>query len=148
MEVPVLYWDNNVAAAVEFFANVPVTVPVVFSSSCAVYGAPWKPPVSERELPAPISPYGRTKLACEQLLVDLGFRTTALRYFNPAGGDESHKDEIHLIPRAVQAALSGATLKVYGDGSQIRDFLHDPWRFESAALPIRWLKAKKRALRL
>lgn len=123
-EVPVLYWDNNVAAAVEFFSNVPMTVPVVFSSSCAIYGAPWKTPITEKELPAPISPYGRTKLACEQLLVDLGFRATSLRYFNPAGGDESHKDEIHLIPRAVQAALAGTTFKVYGDGKQVRDFLH------------------------
>lgn len=124
VETPGLYWDNNVSAAIEFFRHVPMTVPVVFSSSCAVYGAPKKTPLCEEEPLRPISPYGRTKLACEQLLGDLGFRTTILRYFNPAGGDEDHKDEIHLIPRAVSAALAGQEFTVYGSGHQVRDFVH------------------------
>lgn len=124
MEDPVLYWDNNVAAALEFFKAVPRRIPVIFSSSCAVYGAPEKTPITEQTAPAPLSTYGKTKLACEQLLMDLGFRMTSLRYFNVAGGEETHLDEIHLIPRAVRAALCGETFTVYGDGTQIRDFVH------------------------
>lgn len=124
VDVPARYWENNVAAALAFFSRVPLTVPVVFSSSCAVYGAPETTPITEETPTKPISPYGRTKLVCEMLLSDLGFNATPLRYFNPAGGIELHQDEIHLIPRAVQAALHGETFTVYGDGRQVRDFVH------------------------
>jgi UDP-glucose 4-epimerase len=120
---PALYWQNNVAAALAFFGQVPRRIPVVLSSSCAVYGNRLAA-INEETVPRPISPYGQTKLACESLLRDLGFQATALRYFNVAGGEESHRDEIHLIPRAVRAALTGEIFTVFGDGSQIRDFVH------------------------
>jgi UDP-glucose 4-epimerase len=118
------YWRNNVVAAFEFFSGVKLGMPVVFSSSCAVYGRPMAVPVSEYMPTVPISPYGRTKLAVEQMLADMDFKLTCLRYFNPAGGRESHKDEIHLIPRAVLAAIRGEPFGVMGDGRQVRDFVH------------------------
>jgi UDP-glucose 4-epimerase len=60
----------------------------------------------------------------------------ALRYFNAAGADpdgeigEDHTPEIHLIPRAIDAATGGAALKVFGDdyptpdGTCLRDYIH------------------------
>ena len=60
----------------------------------------------------------------------------ALRYFNAAGADpdgeigEDHSPEIHLIPRAIEAATGGRGLQVFGDdyptpdGTCLRDYVH------------------------
>ena len=65
-----------------------------------------------------------------------GIRFIALRYFNAAGAHpdgtigEDHDPEIHLIPRAMQAATGGPPLKVFGedyptpDGTCLRDYIH------------------------
>jgi UDP-glucose 4-epimerase len=79
----------------------------IFSSTCAVYGNPAQPSVNEDTLPAPISPYGRSKLMTEITLRDAGtahnLRHVILRYFNVAGADprcragQSTKNATHLI---------------------------------------------------
>lgn len=120
---PWLYWWNNVAAAIAFFKEA-AGKPVVFSSSCAVYGEPERQPVSEDQAINPITPYGATKAAVERLLSDLGVKLTALRFFNPAGADEDHRSEIHLIPNIVKAALLDEPLPIWGDGSNVRDYVH------------------------
>ncbi|MCM0021125.1 MAG: UDP-glucose 4-epimerase GalE [Tagaea sp.] len=114
---------------------------IVFSSSCAVYGAPARVPIDERAPAAPINPYGRTKLIAEWALADhaaaYGLAWIALRYFNAAGADpegeigEDHDPEPHLIPLALRAALpGGAALRIMGtdydtpDGTAIRDYVH------------------------
>lgn len=114
---------------------------VVFSSSCATYGAPETFPVRETTPQLPISPYGRTKLYGEAMLADeataYGLNYVALRYFNAAGADpggelgERHDPETHLIPLAILAGL-GLTpaFTLYGDdydtpdGTCVRDFIH------------------------
>jgi UDP-glucose-4-epimerase GalE len=124
VEKPGLYWWNNVGAAAAFFRRAPRGLRVVFSSTAAVYGEPERLPIPEDHPLRPLNPYGRTKLASEILLRDLGFELTVLRYFNAAGGDEDHRPETHLVPRAVDAALGGPPLPIYGDGSAIRDYVH------------------------
>ncbi len=114
---------------------------LVFSSSCATYGLPEQLPLTEEAAQRPISPYGWSKLAAEQLIKACarayGLEYALLRYFNAAGADpdaeigEVHEPETHLIPNAVRAALvDGAQLVVHGadyatpDGTCIRDFVH------------------------
>jgi len=114
---------------------------LVFSSSCATYGAPDSLPIIETTPQVPINPYGYTKLAVERMLADFGtahkIRSVALRYFNAAGADadgelgERHDPETHAIPLAIKAALGlGPTFTVLGtdyptqDGSAIRDYVH------------------------
>jgi UDP-arabinose 4-epimerase len=67
-------------------------MPVVFSSSCAVYGVPERVPITENHPQRPVNAYGNSKLFVERLLVDLeiarGLPWIALRYFNAAGGDQ------------------------------------------------------------
>lgn len=140
---PARTYINNVVGALHLVeaARVAGNVPVVFSSTCAVYGAPARLPISEDTRLAPVSPYGRTKLAIEQALADYeaayGLRSACLRYFNAAGCDpdgevgESHDPETHLIPRAILAAMGrGGELTVFGDdyptpdGTAIRDYVH------------------------
>jgi UDP-glucose-4-epimerase GalE len=112
----------------------------VFSSTCATYGEPTEIPIPETHAQRPINSYGETKLAVERALphfeVAFGIRSVALRYFNAAGADpdgeigEDHAPEIHLIPRAIEAATGGRGLQVFGDdyptpdGTCLRDYIH------------------------
>ena len=140
---PGLYWHNNVVGSANLIdaARLAGVDKVVFSSSCATYGIPAGSGSIGEEAPQhPISPYGRTKLATEQLLFDYSaayrLRAVALRYFNACGADpddelgEDHHDEAHLIPLVAFAAMGGAPLRLFGDdyetadGSAVRDYVH------------------------
>lgn len=107
----------------------------VFSSTAALYGNPAKVPIEETDPKEPVNNYGRSKLMVEQMLKMLNvsgrLNYIALRYFNAAGAapeghiGENHKDEGHLIPLLLQAALGkrpGMTL--YAQGKNVRDFIH------------------------
>jgi UDP-glucose-4-epimerase GalE len=115
-------------------------MPVVFSSTAAIYGIPQTVPIPEGHPAAPINPYGFSKYAVECMLVDAerayGLKSVSLRYFNAAGADpeahigESHDPETHLIPLVLAAAKNGTTVNIYGDdydtpdGTCIRDYIH------------------------
>jgi hypothetical protein len=62
------------------------TKTIVFSSTCATYGIPHRVPIRETAPQVPINPYGRSKLACEQIIRDVAaahdLRLAMLRYFN------------------------------------------------------------------
>src|SRR3990172_8707914 len=97
VEKPLLYWDNNVGGAIALLEAMQKhgVRKIVFSSSATVYGPPEYLPYREDHPLRPESPYGRTKLAIEQLLDDaagsdpagsgLAFTHASLRYFNPIG---------------------------------------------------------------
>ena len=139
---PRKYFRNNVSDTIRFLDTlIDCGVRrVVFSSSCSVYGVPDHVPIKEDSETHPLSPYGETKLFVEKVLkwYDSAYslRSVCLRYFNAAGADpegvlgEHHDPETHLIPLAIQAALSGGILKVFGtdyptpDGTAIRDYTH------------------------
>ncbi len=140
---PLKYYDNNVAAGLEFAAALlsEGVEALVFSSTAAAYGVPQTSPIPESHPLAPINPYGGSKIAFEQALHWLGqaspLRYTILRYFNAAGADfdgdigESHVPETHLIPLICQAAYGTRdALTVFGsdyptkDGTCIRDYVH------------------------
>jgi UDP-glucose-4-epimerase GalE len=142
VEEPLLYYQNNMAGSAALLRTLLDwrCVPVVFSSTCAVYGIPEQSPIPESHPQRPISPYGFSKLAVERMLSDLGradgLRSISLRYFNAAGADpggalgETHDPETHLIPRVLAAARDGTPVTVYGDdydtpdGTCIRDYIH------------------------
>lgn len=140
---PLRFWENNVAGVVTLLGAMERAgvKPLVFSSTCAVYGEPEIVPITEAESCKPVSVYGRTKRAVELLLADVckvdGVRYAALRYFNAAGASpdgeigEEHDPETHLIPNALKAAAGiGGKMKLFGtdyntrDGTCIRDYVH------------------------
>jgi UDP-glucose 4-epimerase len=84
------------------------------------------PPVDERSLPKPISPYGASKLAGEGYAYAFakayGLRTVALRFANVYGPWSARKrGAMTLFFRAIQA---GEPIVIYGDGSASRDYTH------------------------
>ena len=140
---PAKYYHNNIVGALHLLdaARSAGNVPIVFSSTCAVYGEPGTLPITEDAPLAPVNPYGRTKLTVEHALSDYdvayGLRSVRLRYFNACGCDpdgdvgEIHDPETHLIPRAILASMGRlAELTIFGDdyptpdGTAIRDYVH------------------------
>lgn len=101
---------------------------LVFSSTAAVYGNPVKVPIAEDDPKFPISPYGATKYAFEQLIHayhhSYGLNAVMFRYFNPYGPNEHHDPETHAIPNFIKATLAGTPIPLYWNGEQERDFFY------------------------
>jgi nucleoside-diphosphate-sugar epimerase len=100
---------------------------VVFAASSSVYGETTTLPKRESMDPAPISPYGVTKLMGEiygRLFNRVyGLEFVALRYFNVFGPRQDPNSAYSgVISRFNAAFLDGGELNVYGDGEQSRDF--------------------------
>jgi UDP-glucuronate 4-epimerase len=117
--------DNLAATHAVVEASAARRVPMVFASSSSIYGDALAYPTSEDTRPAPISPYGVTKLACEHLIAaysrDFGLKCTALRYFT-VYGPRQRPDM--AFQRIVEALAAGGRFEVYGDGTQSRDFTY------------------------
>jgi UDP-glucose-4-epimerase GalE len=139
---PIGYYRNNVLGTLGTLEAMAAERcrAFIFSSTCAVYGEPVETPIAETHQTSPINAYGQTKLAVEQALPHFerayGIRSIRLRYFNAAGADpdgelgEDHSPEIHVIPRAFEAASGGAPIEIFGedyptpDGTCLRDYIH------------------------
>jgi len=102
---------------------------VVYAASSAAYGDDPRLPKVETMPPAPISPYGASKLAGEVAMQvyarAFGLQTVCLRYFNVFGPRQDPKSEYAaVIPKFITAALAGKQPRIFGDGQQSRDFCH------------------------
>jgi UDP-glucuronate 4-epimerase len=116
---------NNVVATqrlLEAARGTPETR-FVYASSSSVYGDSERLPTTEEDTPRPLSPYGVTKLAAEQLCglyhANHGVNTVALRFFT-VYGPRQRPDM--AFRRFCQSAVAGAPIRLYGDGRQSRDF--------------------------
>jgi UDP-glucuronate 4-epimerase len=119
-----LYLERNMLASQRVFeAAARDHVRVVFASSSSIYGDAERYPTPEETEPAPISPYGITKLACEHLLraytLSAGLDAVTLRYFT-VYGPRQRPDM--AFTRLVRAATEGTPFELYGDGTQSRGF--------------------------
>lgn len=154
---PLAYYVNNVAGTAALLKTVVESgpIPVIFSSTAAVYGNPRTTPIPEDHELKPINPYGVTKMFVERMLEDAGagygLPWIAFRYFNAAGADpdgeigEEHEPETHLIPLVLAAALNEGAINVFGtdydtpDGSCIRDYIHVADIADAHILGLRYL---------
>jgi UDP-glucose-4-epimerase GalE len=139
---PAGYYDVNVGGALSVLRAMAASGVrhFIFSSTAATFGIPQATPITEDHPQRPINAYGESKLAVERALPHFerayGLRFTTLRYFNAAGADpdgrlgEDHDPEIHVIPRAIDAALGRGRFAIYGedydtpDGTCLRDYVH------------------------
>jgi UDP-glucose 4-epimerase len=98
----------------------------VFASTGGAVIGDATPPVDERSVPRPISPYGASKLSgegyCHAFRGSYGLETVALRFANVYGPRSEHKKG--AITAWIKGALDGQPLVLYGDGSASRDFLY------------------------
>ncbi|MQS44626.1 UDP-glucose 4-epimerase GalE [Lactobacillus salsicarnum] len=142
---PLKYYKNNVAGIINLLIAMrhADVKKIVFSSSASVYGNPKELPVTEEAPTNPVSPYGRSKLQCENIIRDTvsansGWSAISLRYFNPIGKDKSgllddfSNGNINNLYDALKEVLNGNLdhLNIFGkdydtiDGTAVRDFIH------------------------
>lgn len=146
VQKPRAYYENNIMSIlslVEVMAEFGVKK-IVFSSSATVYGS-LNPSPYQEDMPVgvPTSPYGQTKVMCEQILRDIyvsdsDWSISLLRYFNPIGAHESGligEDPSgipnNLMPFVSQVAVGKREfLNIWGnkydtiDGTCERDYIH------------------------
>ena len=142
---PLRYWDVNIGGTVALLAAMlrHGAGRLVFSSSATVYGEPERNPIAEDARLGPQNPYGRTKLAVEQIIADLvvarpDFAAVSLRYFNPVGahgsgliGEDPKGTPNNLFPFIAQTAAGlRDRVRIFGDdyptpdGTGVRDYIH------------------------
>jgi UDP-glucose-4-epimerase GalE len=159
---PLKYYHNNVVGTLSLLQAMHAAGVrrIIFSSTCATYGVPQQPFLTEEHLQQPINPYGESKLIVEHMLqacaAAYGLRWISLRYFNAAGADpegelgENHDPETHLIP-LVLAVANGrlSDIAIFGtdydtpDGTCIRDYIHVTDLAEAHLLALQALESDK-----
>lgn len=136
-ERPDEYFDVNVGGTSALVAAMSAEAQrtgrplrIVHASTAAVYGTPAHQPIDEDAPPAPTSPYGESKLAADQLILDAArseWSAVIFRVFNIAGAvaGRTDDDQSRIIPKALAVARGTASqLQINGDGSAVRDFVH------------------------
>jgi nucleoside-diphosphate-sugar epimerase len=118
------YLSRNLLATQRVFETAATAeIRVVFASSSSIYGDAERYPTPEDTVPHPISPYGITKLACENLASayakSVGLDAVLLRYFT-VYGPRQRPDM--AFTRIVTALAEGRPFDLYGDGTVSRGF--------------------------
>jgi UDP-glucose 4-epimerase len=160
---PLVYYRNNVSATSVLLETMQKfgCHRIVFSSSATVYGNTQAAFVNENAPTVPQTPYGRSKLMCEDIIIDAcnanpNFNAAILRYFNPVGchesgliGENPRDAPNNLMPCIVNAIASETAMNIFGDdydtrdGSAIRDYIHVCDLAEGHVAALRKLEASK-----
>jgi nucleoside-diphosphate-sugar epimerase len=115
---------NNVLATARLVEEATARPPGVFlfASSSTTYGDAATVPTPETAPLRPVSPYGASKVAAEQLTAgcaEAGVRSVILRYFS-CYGPRQRPDM--ALSRFIAGIIAREPLPIYGDGRQLRDF--------------------------
>ncbi|WP_186429903.1 dTDP-glucose 4,6-dehydratase [Clostridium sp. BSD9I1] len=101
---------------------------VVFMSTCMVYDKAGEEGIDEFHPTKPISPYGASKIAAENLVLSYYYTyklpTVVIRPFNTYGPLQKTNGEGGVIAIFINKALKGEELNIYGTGKQTRDLLY------------------------
>jgi UDP-glucose 4-epimerase len=135
--LPSKYWSNNVHKLIAFLEVLKSTSieNFVFSSSCSVYGDAGI--VQENSFLKPVSPYGWSKFAGEEICTDyakeFSWKYVALRYFNVIGASQREFAGDYtsncILPSMFRKSTSGEMFTIHGgdfptrDGFAIRDYI-------------------------
>ena len=128
LEHPELTYRTNVHATAALLeaARAAGVRALAFASTNAVTGPMDAPAITETATLKPLTPYGATKAAAEMLMsaytASYGVRCTSLRLTNVYGPGMQAKDSI--VARLMRAIRLGSTFEIYGDGLQVRDYVH------------------------
>ncbi len=154
VERPAWYYQQNVGSISNLILALEVekTCPrLVFSSTAAVYGQAGGV-IDENRQPAPVNPYGASKLAGEQLIDATAaawpLSAASLRYFNVGGSSRAELADTgasNLIPIIMDQLISGQRPGIFGsdydtpDGSCVRDYVHVADVAEAHLVVLDWL---------
>ena len=94
------------------------------ASSAAVYGNPKYLPIDENHPTEPMSPYGLSKLTMEKYIQLSGVPYIIFRFSNAYGPRQKSSKESGVIAIFDKAMKENSQINIYGDGTQIRDFIY------------------------
>ena len=120
-----VYTRNNIQVTQKILEAARDTAPprIVYASTSSVYGLTPILPMIETAPLYPVSPYGVTKLAAEQLCFlyhkSFGLPTLSLRFFTVYGPGQRPDMAFHKFFKAIG---EGREIPIFGDGRQTRDF--------------------------
>tara|TARA_B110000967_G_scaffold209987_2_gene269261 strand:+ start:22838 stop:23794 length:957 start_codon:yes stop_codon:yes gene_type:complete len=103
---------------------------VIFASTATVYGLTEKIPVFENLMPNPITVYDSHKYLVEKKLSKASeeniISAVSLRFSNVFGPSliEASESDRGILSKVVRLALEGESIKIYGDGDFIRDYIY------------------------
>jgi nucleoside-diphosphate-sugar epimerase len=124
-------------------------VSFVAASSSSVYGSPERFPTSEDDLPCPVSPYGVTKLASENLCTlygeEFGVPIVSLRYFTVYGPRQRPDMAMNRI---IDSVMFQREFKMNGSGDQIRDFTFVDYVIDSLLLVSKYMQNQSKPKRV
>ncbi len=128
LEHPVLTYQTNVAGTFNVLeaGRAAGVTSLAFASTNAVTGPMTAPKISEAAVLNPLTPYGSTKAAGEMMMsaytASYGLRCACIRLTNVYGPGMQAKDSI--VARLMRCIRLGSTFEIYGDGTQVRDYVH------------------------
>ncbi|MGH2871636.1 MAG: NAD-dependent epimerase/dehydratase family protein [Solirubrobacteraceae bacterium] len=128
LEHPEVTFRTNVIGteAVLAAARAAGVTSLAFASTNAVVGPMAAAKIAEDAVLCPLTPYGSTKAAAEMLMsaytASYGLRCACIRLTNVYGPGMQAKDSI--VARLMRAIRLGTTFEIYGDGRQLRDYVH------------------------
>ena len=101
---------------------------IFLSSGGTVYGEQEKQPITEDASARPINHYGNVKLCIENTLrvfdIQAKCKMMIARISNPYGPGQDHKKGVGFIDAVVRKTLAGEPVEIWGDGENIRDYIH------------------------
>ncbi|MBT5472586.1 MAG: NAD-dependent epimerase/dehydratase family protein, partial [Nitrospina sp.] len=101
--------------------------------------------LSENSSPNPISPYGKSKLIMEELIIDFSkkydLNSVIFRFFNLYGPRQSTQ-YAGVITKFLKNLQENKPLEIFGDGNQTRDFIHIDDAIQCIHLAINNLEGK------
>ncbi|NIP31200.1 MAG: NAD-dependent epimerase/dehydratase family protein [Candidatus Dadabacteria bacterium] len=121
------YTENNILATQHLLESYKDSnlLKFIYASSSSVYGNSAEMPLKISTLTKPVSPYGVTKLAAENLVntyhENYGLPAVSLRYFTVYGPRQRPDMAFHIF---IKSAIHNKKIDIYGDGEQIRDFTY------------------------
>lgn len=132
LTIPYIDLDLNAKSTLqllEIVRHLNPAVRIIFSSSRMVLGKVLNSIYNEEESTNPLSLYGIHKLASEKYLLmyynDFGIKSTIFRITNPYGPRQQIKHNKYSLPGwFIRCAMEGKTIKIFGDGNQIRDYVY------------------------
>ncbi len=123
-----IYGRNNILLTQKILESAkksPKLEKLIYASSSSVYGDTDNLPMTEEQRLQPVSPYGVSKLAAENLcyLYYKNFKvpTVSLRYFTVYGEGQRPDMAFHIF---IKALIQGERINVFGDGEQSRNFTY------------------------
>lgn len=109
---PLKYYDTNVSGTINILKKFP-NAKIIFASTGAAFDAD--------------SPYGKSKVMCEEIIKDVCKEYTIFRFYNVGGGNPTNPEG---LPLAIEKAKETGTFTIFGDdyntkdGTCVRDYVH------------------------